>query len=91
MVSKNELTKWVKQFISQITNEWDWPVTFSIDNPEENQTCYRIFLFLNRLKLSVVVLFDKQKVEDGDIAELREKVNRGLILLKELAEERIVV
>lgn len=91
MVSKAELSSWVQQFISQITNEWDLPVTFSIEKPEENQICYQIFLFLNKLHLSVVVLFDKQKAEEGDIAELREKINRGLILLKELADERIVI
>lgn len=91
MVSRRKLSSWVKQFILQITKEWDWPVTFSFDTPEEHQTCYRIFLSLNRLQLSVVVLFDKHKAEEGDIAELRDKINRGLILLKELAEERVVV
>ncbi|MFW9935882.1 MAG: hypothetical protein ACFFDU_10340 [Candidatus Thorarchaeota archaeon] len=91
MVSKTELSSWVKQFILQITKEWDWPVTYSIDIPDEHQTSYQIFLSLNKLHLSVVVLFDKQKAEEGDVAELREKINRGLILLKELADERIVI
>ncbi|MFW9935536.1 MAG: hypothetical protein ACFFDU_08590 [Candidatus Thorarchaeota archaeon] len=91
MVSRKDLSSWVKQFILQITNEWDWSVDFSIDIPEKNQTCYQIFLSLNRLHLSVVVLFDKQKAEEGDVADLREKINRGLILLKELADERVVV
>lgn len=90
MISKTELSSWVKQFILQITKEWDWPVTYSIDFPEERQTSYQIFLSLNKLQLSVVVLFDKQEAEEGDVAELREKINLGLIRLKELAEQRVV-
>ena len=90
MVSKRELSSWVKQFIQQITKEWDWPVTYSIDIPEEHQTSYQIFLSLNKLQLSVVVLFDKQEAEEGDVAELKEKVNLGMVRLKELAEQRVV-
>lgn len=91
MVTKNELSSWVKQFILQITKEWDWPVTYSIDFPEDYQTSYQIFLSLNKLQLSVVVLFDKQEAEGGDVAELKEKIKLGLVRLKELAEQRVVI
>ena len=90
MISKTELSSWVKQFILQITKEWDWPVTFSIDMPEEHQTSYQIFLSLNKLQLSVVVLFDKQEADEHDVAELKEKIKLGLIRLQELAEQRVV-
>lgn len=90
MVSKKELSSWVKQFILQITKEWDWPVSYSIDFPEEYQMSYQIFLSLKKLQLSVVVLFDKQEVDERDVAELKEKINLGLVRLKELAEQRIV-
>ena len=90
MTSKKELSSWIKQFIRQITKEWDWPVAYSIDFPEEHQTSYQIFLSLNKLQLSVVILFDKQDVDEGDVANLREKVNLGLLRLKELAEQRVV-
>ncbi|MFX1539154.1 MAG: hypothetical protein ACFFBX_00035 [Promethearchaeota archaeon] len=91
MVTKNELSSWVKQFILQITKEWDWPVTYSIDFPEDYQTSYQIFLSLKKLQLSVVVLFDKKEVEEGDVAELKEKIKLGLVRLKELAEQRVVI
>jgi hypothetical protein len=91
MVSKSELSSWVKKFILQTTNEWDWPVTYSIDFPEEYQTSYQIFLSLNKLQLSVVVLFDKQEVEESDVAALKEKIDLGLVRLKELAEQRVVI
>lgn len=90
MTSKNELSSWTKQFIVQITKEWDWPVTYSIDVPEEFQTSYQIFLTLKKLQLSVVILFDRQEVEEGDIAELKDKINLGLVRLRELAEQRVV-
>lgn len=90
MISKKELSSWVKQFILQITKEWDWSVTYSIDFPEEHQTSYQIFLSLNKLQLSVVVLFDKQEADERDVAELKEKINLGLVRLKELAEQRVV-
>ncbi len=91
MVTKNELSSWVKQFILQITKEWDWPVTYSIDFPEDYQTSYQIFLSLKKLQLSVVVLFDKKEAEEGDVAELKEKIKLGLVRLKELAEQRVVI
>jgi hypothetical protein len=90
LVSKSELSSWVKKFILQTTKEWDWPVTYSIDSPEGLQTSYQIFLSLNKLRLSVVVLFDKQEAEEGDVAELKEKIDLGLVRLKELAEQRVV-
>jgi hypothetical protein len=37
-----------------------------------------------------VVLFDKKEAEEGDVAELKEKINMGLVRLKELAEQRVV-
>ncbi len=91
MVTKNELSSWVKQFILKITKEWDWYVTYSIDFPEDYQTSYQIFLSLKKLQLSVVVLFDKKEVEEGDVAELKEKIKLGLVRLKELAEQRVVI
>ncbi|MFX0079097.1 MAG: hypothetical protein ACFE8O_07645 [Candidatus Hermodarchaeota archaeon] len=87
---KNEISSWVKQFIKQATKEWDWPLTYSIDVPEEYQTSYQIFLNLKKLQLSVVVLFDKQEAEERDVAELKGKINLGLVRLKELAEQRVV-
>ncbi|MFW9986919.1 MAG: hypothetical protein ACFFDJ_10195, partial [Candidatus Odinarchaeota archaeon] len=71
--------------------EWDWSVTYSIDFPEDYQTSYQIFLSLKKLQLSVVVLFDKKEVEEGDVAELKEKIKLGLVRLKELAEQRVVI
>ena len=88
MIIKDRINR--RQFIQQITKEWDWSVTYSIDIPEEHQTSYQIFLSLNKLQLSVVVLFDKKEAEEGDVAELKAKVNLGLVRLKELAEERVV-
>ncbi len=90
MTQKNELSSWVEQFIQQTTKEWDWPVTYSIDVPEEFQTSYQIFLSLKKLQLSVVVLFDRKEAEEKDFAELKDKINLGLVRLKELAEQRIV-
>ncbi len=90
MTLKKELFSWVKQFIEQTTKEWDWPVTYSIDVPEEYQMSYQIFLTLKKLQLSVVILFDKQKAEEKDVAELKDKINLGLVRLKELAEQRII-
>jgi len=90
MIQKNELSSWVEQFIQQTTKEWDWPVTFSIDVPGEFQLSYQIFLSLKKLQLSVVVLFDRKEVEERDVAELKDKINLGLVRLKELAEQRVV-
>jgi hypothetical protein len=86
----SKLATWVQQFIKQTTKEWDWPVTFSIDTPEEYQTSYQIFLTLKKLQLSVVVLFDKTTAEMSDVAELKDKINLALIRLKELAEQRVI-
>ena len=44
----NKLTTWVEKFVEQTTKEWDWPVTFSIDKPEEYQTSFQIFLTLKK-------------------------------------------
>ena len=90
MTQKKELSSWVEQFIKQTTKEWDWPVTYSIDVPEEYQMSYQIFLSLKKLQLSVVVLFDKKEAEERDVAELKDKINLGLVRLKELAEQRVV-
>ncbi|MFX1299615.1 MAG: hypothetical protein ACFFAL_03165 [Promethearchaeota archaeon] len=90
MIQKNELSSWVEQFIQQTTKEWDWPVTYSIDVPEEFQSSYQIFLSLKKLQLSVVVLFDRKEAEERDVAELKDKINLGLVRLKELAEQRVV-
>ncbi|MFW9831394.1 MAG: hypothetical protein ACFFD8_06430 [Candidatus Thorarchaeota archaeon] len=87
---RNELATWVNQFIDQITKEWDWPVTFSIDAPEKYQKSYQIFLSLKKLQLSVVVLFDVETTKERDFAELKDKINSGLIRLKELAEQRVI-
>ena len=86
----SKIAPWVEQFINKITREWDWPVTYSIDEPEEYQTSYQIFLTLKKLQLSVVVLFDKKTAEVSDVAELKEKINLALIRLKELAEQRVI-
>ena len=90
MIQKNELSSWVEQFIQQTAKEWDWPVTYSIDVPEEFQSSYQIFLSLKKLQLSVVVLFDRKEAEERDVAELKDKINLGLVRLKELAEQRVV-
>ncbi|MDO8123154.1 MAG: hypothetical protein Q6364_02095 [Candidatus Hermodarchaeota archaeon] len=90
MTLENELSFWIKQFIKQTTKEWDWPVTYSIDIPEQHQMSYQIFLSLRKLQLSVVVLFDKKEAEEKDVAELKDKINLGLVRLKELAEQRVV-
>jgi hypothetical protein len=86
----SELATWVEKFIKQVTKEWDWPVTFSIDKPEEYQTSYQIFLTLKKLQLSVVVLFDRKEAEESDVAELKDKINLALIRLKDLAEQRVI-
>jgi hypothetical protein len=65
-------------------------VAISIDAPEEYQTSYQIFLTLKNLYLSVVILFDIQIVEKKDFSDLREKIQQGLVKLRELANERIV-
>lgn len=90
MALKKELYSWTKQFIEQTTKHWDWPVTYSIDFPEEYQTSYQIFLTLKKLQLSVVILFDKKEAEERDVADLKDKINLGLVRLKELAEQRVV-
>jgi hypothetical protein len=82
---------WVKKFVKQTTKEWDWPVSFSIDKPEEYQSSFQIFLTLRKLQLSVVILFDKIDVEESDAAELKNKIDLGLIRLKELAEQRVII
>ena len=86
----SKLAMWVDKFVNQTTKEWDWPVTYSIDEPEEYQTSYQIFLTLKNLQLSVVVLFDRKTAEVSDVAQLKEKINLALIRLKELAEERVI-
>jgi hypothetical protein len=90
MSQKIKLSEWVKQFIEQITREWDWKVHYSIDEPEQHQSSYQIFLNLKKLQLSVVILFDKQAIEVFDAAALKEKINLGLMRLKELAEELVI-
>lgn len=86
----SKIVPWIEQFITQITKEWDWPVTYSIDEPEEYQTSYQIFLTMKKIQLTVVVLFDKETAEESDVAELKDKLNLALIRLKELAEQRVI-
>ncbi len=85
-----ELSSWAKKIVDQITKDWDWQVSFLIDPPEDYQTSYQIFLTLKKLHLTIVILFDKQIAERKDFADLRDKINLGLVRLKELAEQRVI-